>query len=72
MADNNVVHIGENSPEQVAYKLMRDIARSQSVHLEGTSINSNRDWIIKTYCACLHAVRTPSYPDDAISLLPNN
>ena len=55
MAENTVVHIGENSPEQVAYKLMRDIARAEKVSLEGTNITSNREWIIKTYIMCRQA-----------------
>ena len=33
MADGAVVHIGENSPEQVAYRLMRDIAIAEKINL---------------------------------------
>lgn len=64
MADNTTVHIGENSPEQVAYKLMRLIASAEKINMEGLGINSNRQWIIRTYCQCLMATRMPNYPDD--------
>jgi hypothetical protein len=67
MTENAVVHIGENSPEQVAYKLMRDIAIAEKIYLSGTSLNSNRDWIIRTYCQCLQAVRNPFVPDDVVA-----
>lgn len=63
MADNNVVHIGENSPEQVAYKLMRDIARAEKKALDGAPPNSSRDWILSTYKQCLKIVRNPYYDD---------
>lgn len=59
MTDQAVVHIGENSPEQVAYKLLRDIARlekkynSSLHHFE----NTDRKWILETYADCLDAAR---------------
>lgn len=59
MAENNHVHIGENSPEYVAYKLMRDISRAENISLEGVNVNSNREWIISTYKECLRVVRNP-------------
>ena len=59
MVDQNVVHIGENSPQQVAYKLMKDIASAEKVMLQGINVNSNRDWILKTYCQCLRAAQNP-------------
>ena len=65
MADQPVVHIGENSPEQVAFKLMQTIA-----WLEGYSIPTNnatrmgksddpstkypdRKWVLDTYKECI-------------------
>lgn len=63
MADNTVVHLGENSPEQVAYKLMRDIARAEKKNLEGVSINSDRQWILSTYRECLKIARNPFYEE---------
>ena len=49
MADAPIVHIGENSPEQVAFKLMEIVA-----HLEGKvlktsahgSANADRAWLL--------------------------
>ena len=35
MADNTVVHIGENSPEQVAFKLMEKVANAEDKHFIG-------------------------------------
>ncbi|AKH44147.1 hypothetical protein FHS61_001466 [Altererythrobacter atlanticus] len=70
MADNSVVHMGENSPEQVAYRLMGLIARTEGYTLVGMGDAPPREWIIKTFAACLHAVKAPSYPEDAIALLP--
>jgi len=58
MADNTVVHIGENSPEQVAYKLMLDIAK-----VEGRDMYSHGDhpvdraWILQTFSQCFRATR---------------
>lgn len=48
-----IVHIGENSPEEVAYKMMLLIARA-----EGKSLNSDgknpvtRNWVLSTYAQC--------------------
>jgi len=65
MADT-VVHIGENSPEQVAYKLMERIAdvEERSIHSRypGTKgwTAADRKWLLDTYAECLLAVRSPS------------
>lgn len=56
MADAPTINLGENSAEYVAYKLMRHIANAEGVKLEGSGINSNREWIIKTYTMCRLAV----------------
>ena len=53
MADKPVVHIGENSPEYVAYKLMLDIVR-----IEGKERHS-KDEILNLYAECLHTVNRP-------------
>lgn len=66
MSDKNIVHIGENSPEEVAHKLMMHVAAAEKVFLHGLNVNSSREWIIRTYCQCLMAVRTPQYPDDVV------
>ncbi len=52
MADTPVVHIGENSPEQVAYRLMIDVA-----NVEGYLNKMDRKKILDTYAECLDAVR---------------
>jgi len=68
MADQTTVHFAENSPEHVAYRLMTIIAHSEKVNLVGVNINSNREWILKTYMQCLMAVKTPEYPDDVLNM----
>jgi len=59
MADNTVVHIGENSPEYVAYLLFTTIAG-----IEDKILNSrggvDRKWVLDTYAECMNAVRNPS------------
>jgi hypothetical protein len=64
MSDAPVVHIGENSPEWVAYRLFQDI-----VHVEDKLLNTSeknqqkvakRDWILQTYAECLECVRNPA------------
>jgi|HubBroStandDraft_3_1064219.scaffolds.fasta_scaffold736471_1 hypothetical protein len=37
MADDAIVHIGENSPEHVAYKLMERIAEAEGKNLHRSS-----------------------------------
>ena len=66
MADAPVVHIGENSPEYVAYQLMLDIAECEGKRFSkpapgyGSGISVvDRDWILNTYRQCLRAVRDP-------------
>jgi hypothetical protein len=53
MADNTntTVHIGENSPEQVAFKLLEQIAAHENWHMP------DRKKILDTYAECLRAVR---------------
>lgn len=69
MADTNTtVHIGENSPEQVAYKLLETIANIERVSLTGWSQENleagwrpgTREWLLDAYAECLKAVRSPS------------
>ena len=52
MSDKPVVHIGENSPEHVAYELMTGILR-----VEGKINSADRKLILDTYAECLDAVR---------------
>lgn len=64
MADQTVVHIGENSPEQVAYRLMHEIATVEGVSFSRMPSQGNRkatrEWILKTYVQCQFATR--GYP----------
>lgn len=61
MADAPVVHIGENSPEHVAYRLMRDIANVEGKLLTKSDKSpervADRKWILDTYAECLGAIR---------------
>ena len=57
-----VVHIGENSPEYVAYQLMDAIAKCEGLVLyrasgTGPSQGATRKWVLDTYSECLEAVR---------------
>ncbi|UXT59635.1 hypothetical protein FY134_18225 [Agrobacterium fabrum] len=65
MADTAVVHIGENSPQEVAYKLLRHIADCEKRSLTGGSANgfspADREWILKTYAEAINAVTNPGY-----------
>ena len=61
MSDTPVVHIGENSPEQIAYRLMLDIVRVEDKLLEKSEKNpgktADRKWILDTYAECIRTVR---------------
>ena len=53
MADEPVVHIGENSPEHVAYRLMTNVL----FHIEGEEWEQlERKTYLDTYAECLRAV----------------
>ena len=53
MADSTVVHLGENSPEKIAYTLMVDVFNAE--YREGN--RRTRQEILDTYAECLVAVR---------------
>ena len=67
MADAPVVHIGENSPERVAYDLMLNIAYTEKIRIGGGPTGNSaagsgdkppdRKWILDAYAECLQAVR---------------
>ncbi len=50
-----VVHIGENSPERVAYTLMRHVIKAENISPD----QIDRDLILDIYAECLIAVREP-------------
>ena len=60
MAETSVIHIGENSPEYVAFRLMEKIAASEgrifTDRPNGTQQSADRVWILSTYRECLSAV----------------
>lgn len=66
MADAPVVHIGENSPEEVALKLFKFVADVEKKTLyvphnapsSGATV-ADRKWILDTYSECLYAVVNP-------------
>lgn len=55
MADAPVVHIGQNSPEFVAWRLFDRISGHESAGGETTE----RTYILDTYAECLWAVLHP-------------
>ena len=50
MADADALHIGENSPEQVAFKLLYEIANVEGIEMRGLSgtKKTDRKWILDT------------------------
>lgn len=62
MADKgSVVHIGENSPEEVAHKLLHTIAKveNKALYASKDSPVADRKWILDTYAECILAVKCP-------------
>lgn len=61
MADAPVVHIGENSPEEVAFRLMEKVASVEKKLLYSSSDYpdrvADRGYILDTYAECLAVVR---------------
>jgi hypothetical protein len=59
MAENLKVHMGEGSPENVAFKLFQEIAYAEDVnthHGPGGSKKPDQEWILDTYARCRRAV----------------
>ena len=54
MSENTVVHMGENSPEYVAYRLMMNVLDLE--YREGAPRRTRSDFL-NTYAECLYAVR---------------
>ena len=67
MSDAPVVHIGENSPEYIALKLLRDIVHSER-NLAGGQLSRER--ILDLYSECLLAVLEPSNRLQGMNKLP--
>jgi len=58
MTDKAIVHIGENSPEEVAFKLFKEIV-SVEIHNSNPPKAMSKKWILDTYAECLLTVRGP-------------
>jgi hypothetical protein len=57
-ANAPVVHIGENSPENVALRLVEIIASIENKQLRGHLAHpADRQWLLDTYSECLQAVQ---------------
>jgi len=63
MADAHVIHLGENSPELIAFKLLTIIAANEKKTFNGTvgaPPTADRQWLLDAYAECLLAVTQPS------------
>jgi hypothetical protein len=60
------LHIGDNSPEYVAYRLMLDIAKVEKKALTPSAScqTADRKWVLDTYAECLRTVRSPKRTED--------
>ncbi|WP_322882632.1 hypothetical protein U8C37_10170 [Sinorhizobium medicae] len=65
MSDKNIVHIGENSPEEVAFKLLQAVAAVEKKSLSAADASdlkpgwskADRTYILSAYGECISAVR---------------
>lgn len=68
MADQPVVHIGENSPEKIAFTLMREIASCEGVTFSQRPSDgrraATREWILNTYAQCRRATKGVGAQED--------
>ena len=53
MSDQTVIHMGENSPEHIAYRLMLDVQNIEKTTKWG------RKELLDLYAECIHTVRDP-------------
>jgi hypothetical protein len=62
MSEAPMVHIGEGSPEQIAYRLMLDVMKVENRIIAtsasaGPHTPADRHYLLNTYHECLMAVR---------------
>jgi hypothetical protein len=58
VVDQPAFHVGENSPEFIAYRLMEQIAEIEGVSLQKDGPKpATRKWILDTYAESLDAVK---------------
>jgi hypothetical protein len=71
LADNTVLHIGGNSPEHVAFKLMNEIASVEGkvFHTSPGQRRTAADcrWILSTYRECLMTVKSYETRNNKVS-----
>ena len=64
MAELTTDHAADESPENVAYRLLLMVADLESKTLHGNPSKdrtiADRKWILDTYAECLRAVKTPA------------
>lgn len=61
MPENSVFHIAENSPEYVAYTLMRLIGDVEGrANYQSGDNPMDREWILTTYAQCLRTIQAPA------------
>jgi hypothetical protein len=64
---DSVVHIGENSPEEVALKLMRLIGAVEKREEYGHGDHPmDREWILRTYNQCISLVTRNANIEDIL------
>ncbi len=59
--DQTVVHIGENSPEKIAYTLFHDVLSAEGAY-NGQRVD--RAYILDTYAECLKAAKGHRVPKE--------
>lgn len=55
------VIVESNTPEEVAYKLLKAIANAENINLYKYGNGADKDWILKNYADCLDTVRRATY-----------
>ncbi len=62
MEEESIAHGGDNTAEQVAFKLFKVIAALEDQHIPGISEGHNvpdRKYVLNRYAECLRAVKSP-------------
>ncbi len=73
MTDQTTVHIGENSPEQVAFKLMSLVAEVEGRENYAHGAHPmDREWILRTYAQCLAVVHRANGEKEADKFKPES
>ena len=71
MADQTVVHIGENSPEQVAFKLFEIICNVEKREFFGHGKDPvDREYVLRTYAQCVQVTKLPGHIKDILNSFP--